>query len=522
MSVNKLSVFKKYRKNPWVIGVLLLVIVTFFYLQRSGRKVEAEIVAVKSGAIQEGVSVTGKVKAAQAVDLAFEKSGKISKANKQVGDRVRAGEIIVQIDNSGLYASLAQAKAGLRFQQSKLAELKAGTRPEQLDITRAKTVSAKTDLGVARVSLVAALENAYTLVDDAIRNKVDNFFINPGSTNTQLAFGPIVVSQTSLESGRVEVENRLRAMKNSLSAVSTTSDLTSTINEVKRDLGEIKLFLDNISLEVNALSAKTNYVSQSSIISWKADLSAARTSVNTAITTLLTAEDKVNASQSAYDLANRALTLDLSGSVIQEIEAEQAQVDQALANVASVYADLSKTYLKTPIAGVITKQDAKAGETVFANTTTVSVMTDATFEIEANIPEADIAKVKAGQEAKVTLDAYSADIIFSAKVVSVDPAETVVDGVPTYKTTFQFENADERIRSGMTANIDIQGEMRENVLLIPQRAIASRNGKKYVLLQTGKNTSREVAVKTGLRGFDGSMEILDGLSLGDAVIIRQK
>jgi len=149
-------------------------------------------------------------------------------------------------------------------------------------------------------------------------------------------------------------------------------------------------------------------------------------------------------------------------------------------------------------------------------------MSNAQFQIEANIPEADIAKVKPGQTANVTLDAYGPDVLFHASVVSVDPAETIVDGVPTYKTTFQFEGTDARIKSGMTANIDIQGQMHENVLSVPQRAVVNHNGKKYVTIKTGKNTTKEVVVSLGLRGSDGAIEITDGLSVGDEVVVSQQ
>ena len=133
------------------------------------------------------------------------------------------------------------------------------------------------------------------------------------------------------------------------------------------------------------------------------------------------------------------------------------------------------------------------------------------------MPEADIAKVSVGNTSIVTLDAYGRDVVFEAKVVAIDPAETIVDGVATYKVTFQFIEDDERIKSGMTANIDITSDNRENVIAVPQRSIIRKNGDKFVRILDGNNV-KEIKVETGLYGSDGNIEIIRGINEGDKVI----
>ncbi|MEK7107483.1 MAG: hypothetical protein AAB899_04845, partial [Patescibacteria group bacterium] len=125
-------------------------------------------------------------------------------------------------------------------------------------------------------------------------------------------------------------------------------------------------------------------------------------------------------------------------------------------------------------------------------------------------------QVKLGDEARVTLDAYSSDVVFAAAVTKIDPAETIIDGVPTYKTTLQFLQDDRRIRSGMTANTDIAGAKRENVLYIPGRAIVGKGADKTVTVIEGEAT-REVKIETGLRGSNGDVEVISGLAEGDKV-----
>ena len=74
----------------------------------------------------------------------------------------------------------------------------------------------------------------------------------------------------------------------------------------------------------------------------------------------------------------------------------------------------------------------------------------------------------------------------------------------------------------MTANIDVAGERRDNVLAIPQRTMAVKNGQKTVQVLNDDSTIREVTVRTGLKGSDGYIEIVEGLREGDKVITAAK
>jgi len=99
------------------------------------------------------------------------------------------------------------------------------------------------------------------------------------------------------------------------------------------------------------------------------------------------------------------------------------------------------------------------------------VISESGFKIEVNIPEVDISKVEVGDLAEVTLDAYGNDAMFNAEVITIDLAETVIEGVSTYGATLEFKEPDERVKSGMTASVDIVTGAREDVVYIPQRSV---------------------------------------------------
>jgi HlyD family secretion protein len=485
------------------LGIFLLILMAgigayFIFIRKPATPPET-VMAEKGNVIQE-VSVTGTVKPSQSVDLAFEKSGKIAGVNVGVGDTVFAGQTLVTLVNGDIAAQLDQVRAAVAEQQATLDELKKGTRPEEIQIQQVKVDNARADLA-------DKIEDAYTKSDDAVRNKADQIFSNPRTANPQLNYylNTDSVLKTDIEWRRVLIESFLNSWESSGTVDAATA---------KKNLNEIKTFLDKVALVVNNASANSN-LTQTTLDTWRADISTGRTNVNTAIVNLAGAEST---------LANEEneLALDKAGSTLEQIASQEAKVEQAAANVKNYEAQLAKTIIWSPINGMVTKQGAKQGEIVGANVVLVSVISQNKFQIETNVPEADIAKVKAGDSAKITLDAYGSNVFFEAKVVKIDPGETMVEGVATYKTTLQFVKEDERVKSGMTANIDILTSQKENVIVVPQRLVISRNGDKFVKVLKDDGTIEEIKVEPGLRGSDGNIEIISGLNEGDKIIISAK
>ena len=284
-----------------------------------------------------------------------------------------------------------------------------------------------------------------------------------------------------------------------------------------------------------------------------ANLSGAKTTVNTEISNLNTkyqailsqkvtnqisietAQSAVNTAQASLNNAQTDLNLKLAGATPEAIASQESQVKQAQANVASqesalqqsranlsnLQAQAEKSFLSSPIDGVITRQDLKVGQMASIGVSVITLMTNKLYQIEANVAEVDIAKIKLGNSARITLDAYGQDTIFEARVIKIDPAETIIEGVANYKVTLELTKDDDRFKSSMTANIDIVSQKKDNVLTVPQRAIISKNGQRFVKILQNE-ASHEIEVKTGLKSSDSYIEILQGLNLGDQVIVSEE
>lgn len=500
--------FKNLNKTKKIILVVVIIAIVAVAFLFFGKKTQSlfEITAAKKQNIVQKVSVTGTVKPAESVDLAVEKSGRVARVHAKVGDKISTGSALVVLENGDLVAQLKQYQANLEVQQAKLDELKIGTRPEEIKIQETRVENAKTNLTDARQNLTDKLNDAYTKADDSIRNKIDLMFNNPRTSNPQIAF-PSIDSQLKIdiESGRFTMENILTGWDLSLEAV-------------KSNLNKISVFLDKMASATNALLPNSS-LSQTTIDTYKSNVFTARTNINTAITNLSSADEKLKTAESTLAIEENTLALKKAGYTSEQIAGQEAQVKQAEANVENIEAQLAKTIIRAPITGIITKQEAKVGEIMAAGVTTVSIISEAEYQIEANVAEADIAKIKIGNSAKVTLDAYGNDVVFEVKVVTIDPAETIVEGVATYKTTLQFMDNDSRIKSGMTANIDIVTAEKQNIVAIPSRAVISKDSEKIVRVPTDEKNYKEIKVKTGLIGSDGNIEILEGINEGDEVIV---
>jgi RND family efflux transporter MFP subunit len=542
-------------KKP--LNIILMVAIIFagagIYMYKASNKESSyEFIEVKKGEITQLVSVTGKVKPADSVDLAFEKSGKVASISVKVGDRILAGQQLASLSNADLAAQLAQAQASLDKEKVKLAELKAGTRPEELQIAQTTVENAEKTLtdAIANLANVKSkatidlnnyyndvkdiLNDAYIDADDAVNKQVDELFVGDNTSNPQLVFYTSSQAKSNAEYKRWRAGQELTLFKSDLDNLAQDqTSLDTAMVTAKSRLAVVLDFLTSLSDAVNDASN----VSSTTLANYKYYVNTARTNVNTAITSISTqeqyiatqkatnqsnistAEASVNTAKNSLAKAQDELKLKQAGSTVEEIAAQEAQIKYAQANVQNYQASLTKTIIYSPINGVVTKKEAEVGEIVAANATVISVLSVAQFEVEANVSENEIAKVSLNDKIEMTLDALGPTEKFSGRVVEIDPAETIVSGVIYYKATSVFDVEDARIKSGMTVNLDIQTDKKEDVLYLPYYVVKERNGDRYVqVLENGK--LKEKIIKTGLEG-ETMIEIIEGLAEGEKVVVAK-
>ena len=296
--------------------------------------------------------------------------------------------------------------------------------------------------------------------------------------------------------------------------------------KVKKTIKNAANFLVDVEATLNAGSD----LSQTNLTSYKTSVGTAQTNIVTAFSSVsaqkqslasqkITNQNNISAAQSTLSVAQRELQLKQAGSTPEEIAFQSAQVNRAYADVLYYQSELAKTVLRAPISGIVTAINIDPGEMATANAQAIALMSKGAFEIEAFISESDIGKVIVGQEASVTLDAYGENVQFLARVVRVDPAETSVDGVASYKTILMFDREDVRIKSGMTAQTTITTQSKEKALALSYSCVSfDQQNRPFVVLKNGAR----IFINMGIAGSDGSVEIISGLRAGQKVAYPQE
>jgi len=201
------------------------------------------------------------------------------------------------------------------------------------------------------------------------------------------------------------------------------------------------------------------------------------------------------------------------------VKLAELQVDEAEAALDIAKAELAKATISAPFDGIVTDVKINEGLQLSAMTyanPAICLVDTSRIEMRGVIDEIDISKTKLGQEADITLDALP-DKEVKGKITFISHAGTVRAGVVSYKTTITLENPDEELRDGMSATADIILEHRENVLLIPNRAIHGSLDNPSVEVVAGEQIEKR-QVSLGLS--DGiNTEVLSGLKEGEEVVL---
>lgn len=304
-------------------------------------------------------------------------------------------------------------------------------------------------------------------------------------------------SQTELDTYKININTQIININTAISAVET----------VKQNLDSAVLaYNTNVAgSEKNLAQAQTNL--DNAVITARNGLATAQTS---GAEQIAKAQAGTSSAYEAWKVAEAQLNKIKAPARAEDVVAAQAALD-------SIKKQIEDSIIKTPADGTITKINYEIGEQPASGSAFISMLGDNHFGIEVLVSEADIAKVKKGDKAEITLDAFGPEEKFSGQIFFIEPAETVVQDVIYYKIEVGFDAGDSGVKSGMTANVNVITAEKNNVLIMPARAIVEKEGGKYVRILSNKKIS-ESAVEIGLRGDGGMVEVLSGVNKGDEAV----
>jgi len=295
----------------------------------------------------------------------------------------------------------------------------------------------------------------------------------------------------------------------------------------------LETFKTNVNSQIGIINTgistlqTADHTLKSSIVALSDAVKAAQNGLNSAQITgrqqLASAQSRVDASREAWDVAQKQLAQIKAPARTEDVALASAQVSQAEANLNLIKKQMADNIISAPMDGQITNINYEIGEQVNSTKAVIVMLTENNFEVEVDISESDISKIKINNPVAVTFDAFGENRKFQGAVYFIEPASTVIQDVIYYKVKIKLTDdaatlAD--IKSGMTANVIITTNSKDGVLSVPARAILEKTGDgKYIRVLRTENLVEEVPVSIGLSGNEGMVEVIaDQLKEGDAIV----
>ncbi|RPI34676.1 MAG: efflux RND transporter periplasmic adaptor subunit [Chloroflexota bacterium] len=250
-------------------------------------------------------------------------------------------------------------------------------------------------------------------------------------------------------------------------------------------------------------------------------------------------EDRLNDAQRDYDEAVRALDmLEIDSDVaVSNLSIANAQLADAQreydrlkdgpdpdevasleARISAAQATLDMASLKAPFAGTVTEITVKPGDQVAPGAVAFRLDDLSRLLVDVQISEVDINRIARGQSVSLTFDAIQ-DQEYHGVVTEVAQVGNPVEGVVEFVVTVELNDADEKVKPGMTGAVNIVVEQLENVLLVPNRAVRVAEGERVVYVLR-EDAMEQVPITLG-SSSDTMSEVVDGsLQSGDAIILN--
>ena len=315
-----------------------------------------------------------------------------------------------------------------------------------------------------------------------------------------------------------------------LVTVTATGTLQPT-NQV--DVGsEVSGIIDRVLVDFNATVKAGQVLAELDTQQLDARVASARAALDVADASLAQAQATVTETA-----AKAARSRDLAAKNIasqQSLETDEAAAQRAVAGVASAKAQVtsaqaslkdsetarSKAAIRSPIDGMVIAREIDPGQTVAATFQTPVLFKVAEdlrrMELHLDIDESDIGQVHAGQHAQFRVDAYPGKS-FEAEITSVRFDPRTVNNVVTYETVLSVANPDLLLRPGMTATADVLIAQKDNVLLVPNRALRFLPPEQAAEGATAHGASRVWVLRDG---NPTAVPVTTGLSNGDVTEIE--
>jgi len=501
------------KKWIWIIGVVLVGVIAFVIFSKGGFVQDSqaglsdvETFEVTIDTLSASIGATGRVRANQSATLTWDISGEVGEVNVQAGEVVSDGQILASLEQTSLSQSVILARADLVSAGQALDDLlnSRNQGAEALLSVEDAEEALEDALNPDELSIVQAeqtIVDAEKAVDDAQRDL--NYTTSTASqASIDAAKAEVVLSRDALEKAldkfepyenkpednliRANLQSKLAAAQQSYDAkVRDLNALLSTGDELDIAVAEANL----ATVQAEMLDAQEEY---DQLVNGPSDGELARL-------------------ESQLEDAKREWERLKDGPDPDDVAAAEARV-------AASEATLAQATITAPFDGVITSIDSKPGDQVDPGVVAFQVDDLTRLLVDLEVSEIDINQILIGQKVELTFDAIFSNV-YHGKVVEVAMVGTESGGVVNFNVTVELTDADDAVKPGMTAAVEIVTTEIADILIIPNKSVRVQDGEKVVYLISSLDplTYTVIPITLGASSDTQSQVIAGDLKEGDVI-----
>ncbi|MEO8744409.1 MAG: biotin/lipoyl-binding protein [Candidatus Dormiibacterota bacterium] len=466
---------------------------TIVYAQAAKVTTTYRTAVVTYGTITQTIGMAGNLAPANEADLNFASSGTVQSVYVQVGQTVGIGTSLAALDTSLLSAQLLQAQATLSSAQSKLAQDRAGPTAQSL-------TSAENQVAAALV----AVANAQTSLADT------------KAINAQAVAAAQATAQPQIGPDQATVTADQTTVTNDQAKLTTDTNTKNADCNAQPPLAGCAADQTQVTADQSTLTGDQNKLAGDQAV-----LAVAEAPVESAMAKAQQSNDQAAASmastQQQYSAAQSSLSALETSAAPQTLQIDTAQIEIDQVSVNSLQHQLDGATITSPIPGVVSQVNVKAGLPVSnaGSTYAVVVFAPGAYNITGTVSDSQVNLVALGQDVEVTPAGSSQAL--QGKITAIAPAATVSSGVATFSVTAQLTDTSNSIKPGISATASIVVNQVVHVLTVPTGAVhTTAAGSTVLVLVNG--APKSVSVQTGASD-PTRIEITSGLQLNEVIVI---
>jgi HlyD family secretion protein len=386
------------------------------------------------------ISALGTVLPAQQIKLGFSVSGVVREVKVQVGEEVKAGDLLAALDTTDLELAVQAAEDGLALNQALLDQAKAGAREQELAIAEAEYQHALAQhdklLAGARPEEIAGVQADY----QAALARYEQ--VKSSASQEELIAAQAAVAKAEAALQQAQAVYDLVAWQPGVGASPQAVALQEAAIDYQAAKAQYER-LKNLPTEAELQEATANLAHA------KAQLELKQAGPT---------EQEVTASASSVTAAQAQLELTKAGSRPEDVAVVEAQMQQARTALEQANLALSRSQLLAPFDGTISALYLSPGEWAGPGAPVVELLDTTHWRVETrNVSELNIGRIRVGQEAIVRVMAFRGEEL-RGRVDAISPVAVVQQGDTTYTLFVELEPTDLNLRPGMNAEVAILTE----------------------------------------------------------------